>query len=144
MTLHLHPPLEAQMHEVKLDACTVTFLEEDLVHAHFSAGRVITEEEVQEMFDAIEARRGNRKVLLMVSVGEGTSMSNEARAFASSEISNKYIAADAIVVRDFVHQLAANVFVRHHKPGRPIKMFPDQESALQWLQQQRPLIDRSN
>ncbi len=132
------------MHEVKLDACTVTFLEEDLVHAHFSAGRVITEQEVQEMFDAIEARRGTKKVLLMVTVGEGTSMSNEARAFASSEVSNKYIAADAIVVRDFVHQLAANVFVRHHKPGRPIKMFPETESALQWLKQQRPHIDRTN
>ena len=76
----------------------------------------------------------------MVSVGESTTMSNEARAHASSPSSADYIAADAIVVRDFGHQLAANVFVRHHKPGRPIQMFPDKESALAWLNEQRPLI----
>jgi hypothetical protein len=56
-------------------------------------------------------------------------------------VSNRLIAADAIVVRDFGHQLAANVFVRHHRPGRPIQMFPDQDSARAWLLQQHHLID---
>ena len=50
------------------------------------------------------------------------------------------IAADAIIVRDFGHQLAANVFVRHHKPGRPIQLFGDKASAMAWLDTQRHLI----
>ena len=95
------------------------------------------------LFDAIEAHTGGRKVFLMVSVGEGTTMSNEARALASSEEASRYIAADAIVVRDFGHQLAANVFVRHHRPPRPIQMFPDKESALKWLEQQRITIGKN-
>ncbi|MBP6573178.1 MAG: hypothetical protein KA230_01895 [Flavobacteriales bacterium] len=128
------------MHAVELGACTVTFLGEDVVHTHFKDHHLVTPEEVQLMFDAIEADRKGRKVLLMVSVGEGTTMSNEARAHASSEASCKYIAADAIVVRDFSHQLAANVFVRHHKPHRPIQMFGDSHSALAWLKEQRHLI----
>lgn len=128
------------MHAVELEACTVTFLGEDVVHTHFKDHHLVTPEEVQLMFDAIEADRNGRKVLLMVSVGEDTTMSNEARAHASSEASCKYIAADAIVVRDFSHQLAANVFVRHHKPHRPIQMFGDSHSALAWLKQQRHLI----
>lgn len=93
------------------------------------------------MFEALEAERKGRKVLLLVSVGEGTTMSNEARAYASSPESNVYVAADAIIVRDFSHQLAANVFVRHHKPTRPIQMFPDKASALDWLRQHHHLID---
>jgi hypothetical protein len=129
------------MHVVKLEACTVAFLDGDIVHNHFKDGHLVSPEEVQEMFEAIEHERNGRKALLMVSVGEGTTMSNEARAHASSEVSCKYIAADAIVVRDFGHQLAANVFVRHHKPHRPIQMFPDQDSALAWLAQQHHLID---
>jgi hypothetical protein len=100
-------------------------------------------EEVQAMFDAIEAHSDGRKVLLMVTVGEQTTMSNEARAHASSGVSNELIAADAIVVRDFGHQLAANVFVRHHKPARPIQMFPDKGAAMAWLSQQRHLIDQA-
>ena len=130
------------MRTVELEPCTITFLEPDLVHTHFRDDRIVSEEEVQQMFDAIEQESSGRKVLLMVTVGTGTSMSNEARAFASSEDSNKYIAADAIVVRDFGHQLAANVFVRHHKPTRPIKMFADQSSALAWLRQQRDQIGK--
>ncbi|MDQ3100670.1 MAG: hypothetical protein M3R08_04740 [Bacteroidota bacterium] len=131
------------MQTVDLDSCTITFLEDDLVHTHFKDHRIVSEVEVQEMFDAIEAQRGGKKVLLMVSVGEETTMSNEARAFASSAESCKYIAADAIVVRDFGHQLAANVFVRHHKPRRPIQMFPDEQAALGWLQEQRHLIGKN-
>lgn len=131
------------MQTVELDSCTITFLEDHLVHTHFKDHRVVSAVEVQEMFDSIEEQSGGRKVLLMVSIGDETTMSNEARAFASSEGSNRYIAADAIVVRDFGHQLAANVFVRHHKPSRPIQMFPDEQSALTWLQQQRHLIGRN-
>ena len=44
--------------------------------------RIVTVDEVQEMFDSIEQESGGHKVLLMVTVGIGTSMSNEARAFA--------------------------------------------------------------
>ena len=128
------------MRSVELEACTIEFLDQDVVHTHFKDQRSVQPDEVQAMFDVIAEDRQGRKVLLMVSVGEGTSMSNEARAYASAEDSNRYIAADAIIVRDFGHQLAANVFVRHHKPGRPIQLFGDQASAMAWLDTQRHLI----
>jgi hypothetical protein len=128
---------------LELESCTIAFKEGDVVHTHFKDGRIVSKEEVQQMFDAIAAERQGRKVLLVVSVGEGTTMSNDARAHASAPESNRYIAADAIVVRDFGHQLAANVFVRHHKPTRPIRMFPDMQSALDWLHHQHHLIDQA-
>lgn len=131
------------MQVVELEACTVSFLDGDIVHTHFKDDHLVSPEDVQTMFDAIEVERKGRKALLLVSVGLNTTMSNEARAYASSPGSSKYIAADAIVVRDFGHQLAANVFVRHHKPDRPIKMFPDQASAMAWLKEQHPLIEHS-
>jgi len=131
------------MHVVKTDCCSVTFLDGDIVHTHFQDDHLVSPEEVQEMFDVIEHERHGKKALLVVTVGENTTMSNEARAHASSEDSCKYIAADAIVVRDFAHNLAANVFVRHHKPHRPIQMFPDMEKAMDWLKQQHPLIENA-
>lgn len=130
-------------HVVELEVCTVAFLEGDVVHTHFKDQHLVQPEEVQLMFDTIQQVRGGRKALLMVTVGEGTTMTGEARAHASSEDSCKYIAADAIVVRDFGHQLAANVFVRHNKPHRPIQMFPDQATALAWLKEQHHLLELS-
>lgn len=128
------------MRAVELESCTVSFVDEDIVHTHFKDNHMVEVSDVQAMFEAIETERKGRKALLMVSVGSGTTMSNDARAYASAPASSQYIAADAIVVRDFGHQLAANVFVRHHKPGRPIQMFPDRDSAMAWLQQHRDLI----
>ena len=138
-----YPKLMVLMQVVDTEACTISFLEADVVHTHFKDNRLVGPDEVQFMFDAIEAQADGRKVLLLVTVGEQTTMSNEARVHASSDVSNNLIAADAIVVRDFGHQLAANVFVRHHKPARPIQMFPDKEAAMAWLSQQRHLIDQA-
>jgi len=129
------------MRTLELESCTVTFIEEDLVHTHFKDDQLVSVQDVQRMFEAIKGERKGRKVLLMVSVGVNTTMSNEARASAAqSPESSEHIAADAIIVRDFGHQLAANVFVRYHKPDRPIQMFPDRDSALAWLRTQRHLI----
>ncbi|MCU0319076.1 MAG: hypothetical protein MUE88_03225 [Flavobacteriales bacterium] len=133
--------MEPEARVIDLSSCTVTFLGADVAHTHFKDGRIVQPAEVEAMFAAIAEGRNGRKVLLMVSVGEHTTMSNEARAFASGPVSDRYIAADAIIVRDFGHQLAANVFVRHHKPMRPIQMFGDRDTALAWLHTQQHLLD---
>ncbi|HEY0977557.1 MAG TPA: hypothetical protein VGE21_08815 [Flavobacteriales bacterium] len=126
---------------IELDALTIFFLEGDVVHAHFKDGRVGTQADVEAMFDVIRKACKDRKVLLLVSVGAGASLTNEARAYASGEESNKLIAADAIIVRDFGHQMSANAFVRYNRPGRPAQLFPDKESALEWLARQHHLIE---
>lgn len=128
------------MRSIELDVCTLTFIDDDVVHAHFKDGHTVSPEEVHAMFEAAVEGRNGRKVLLVVSVGIGSTLSNEARQYASSPESSKYIAADAIVVRDFGHQLTANVFVRYNKPQRPIQLFGDMDSALTWLDQQRHLV----
>lgn len=130
------------MRTIELEACTLLFMDNDVVHVHFRDGVVAGASEVDRMFDTIAAERDGRKVLLLVTVGQGASLSNEARAQASGERGSELIAADAIVVRDFGHQLSANAFVRHNRPKRPIQLFADRESALAWLLEQRGLIDR--
>lgn len=141
MELNFVPAVTSEMRVLETEACVIHFLEEDMVHVHFKEGLMVSPAQVQEMFDTMHDARKGRKALLLVTVGEGTTMSNESRAYASSEVSDRYVAADAIVVRDFSHQLAANVFVRHHKPSRPIRMFPDKESAVAWLRTQTGSID---
>ncbi len=130
------------MKTIDLAACTLTFLEGDVAHAHFKDGITAGPDAVDTLFGTIATMRAGRKALLMVSIGEGATLTNEARAHASSDAGSELIAADAIIVRDFGHQMSANAFVRHNKPKRPIQLFPDQESALAWLKEQHHLIER--
>jgi len=118
---------------VDLDACEIEFLDNGIVHTHFKDGKLIQESDVEAMFEEIRLTLGGHKCLLMVTTGTDATLTNEARALASSATSNDIIAADAIVVKDFYHQLTANVFIRHNKPQRPIKWFPSEESAVEWL-----------
>lgn len=135
----MHPVESPQLTD--LPTCTLTFLENDVVQAHFKDGMVGTVEALREMFDTISAERNGRKALLMVSFGEKASLTNEARAYASGEESSEHFAADAIIVRDFGHQMSANAFVRVNKPRRPIQLFPDRDTAMAWLLEQRHLIN---
>lgn len=128
------------MKTIALEACTLTFVEEHIVHAHFHDGIIAGPDAVDTMFHTIAEEHPDGKVLLMVSVGQGASLTNEARAHASGDAGSGIIAADAIIVRDFGHQMSANAFVRHNKPKRPIQLFPDAEMALSWLREQKHLL----
>ena len=132
------------MDPIELRACTLTFIDKDIVHAHFKDGLLAGPDAVDEMFAAIRAARNGRKALFLFTAGPGASLTNEARAHASSDVGGEILAADAIVVRDFGHQMSANAFVRHNKPKRPIQLFPDTGSAIAWLQQHRGLIDNAS
>lgn len=129
------------MHTIDLNAVLLTFLEGDVVHAHFNEGVLGEVDDVHAMFAAIAKERNGRKGLLMVTIGPNSTLSNEARALASGPEGDGVLAADAIVLRDFGHQLSANAYTRHNRPARPTKLFPDEESALVWLAEQHHLID---
>ena len=126
--------------KIDLDACEIEFLDNGIVHTHFKDGKLVQESDVGTMFDEIRSVLSGQKCLLLVSIGTDATLTNEARALASSASSNDIIAADAIVVRDFYHQLTANVFIRHNKPNRPIKWFPSKESAVDWLLEHSDLL----
>ncbi len=45
------------MRALELESCTVTFIDEDIVHTHFKDDHLVSVEDVQRMFEAIEAER---------------------------------------------------------------------------------------
>ncbi|MBK9422086.1 MAG: hypothetical protein IPN44_13720 [Flavobacteriales bacterium] len=128
-------------HSIELNGLKRGILNDDVVHAHFKDDVLVTGKEMHEMFHAIGNERSGHNWLLAVTLGEHCTLTKEARALASGPEGDPFLAADAIVVRDFGHELAANAFVRHNKPMRPTKLFADMENALAWLLEQHILLE---
>ena len=111
-----------------LPARILNFLEGGTVHSGHKEEGSVQVSDVEAMSHVVGEVRQGRRVPLMVSIGDGTSMCNGARGCASRAFSDRH--AKAIIIRDLGHQMAANVLLRHHRPARPIRLFDDKEAAL--------------
>ena len=47
----------------------------------------------------------------------------------------KYVTAGAFLINNTIIRILSDYFIKFDKPPIPIKLFTDQEKALQWLQQ---------
>lgn len=68
-------------------------------------------------------------------VGEFTSISKEARQNATKIEEDAPVAATAIVVTNLGHRIIADYYYKFNRPKRPIKIFKNSESAVEWLSQ---------
>jgi len=118
---------------VHLKKSSITFSEDQLAHLHIKEGQVVELEEVQNIFSIINQAFSGKKFRLLVTAGENATLSPEARAYASSAESSNVIAADAIVVNNYSHEMTANFFIRFNKPHRPTNWFKNREEAMVWL-----------
>jgi len=126
-------PLES--HQIILEEVEATFLQEDLLEFHF----IETEDEIGEetiiaLHDWAVAQLAGKKCYLLVYTEPGAHLNQQARDYASSEEFDKICFADAIIRADYNHEMAANFFIRFNRPSRPVRLFPDREHALAWIQ----------
>jgi hypothetical protein len=118
---------------VHLNKSSITFDEHQLAHLHIKEGQVVELEEVQGIFSIINQAFTGKRFRLLVTAGENATLSPDARSYASSAASSNVIAADAIVVNNYSHEMTANFFIRFNKPHRPTNWFKNREEALEWL-----------
>jgi hypothetical protein len=121
--------------EIRLDDAVIRFLAEDLCEFHFTqTAHAIDIATVKKMHQLLFDRLGEEeRIYMLVSTESGARMTQEAREYASSDAFNTISKADAIIRADYSHEMAANFFIRFNRPGRPVKLFPDREKALAWI-----------
>jgi hypothetical protein len=74
----------------------------------------------------------HNKVLQLIDVSKGGTMSQEARDYAA-EIGRNYFLASAVVSNSLSVRLVVNFFNRFYKHDVPFKLFKTEEKALGWL-----------
>jgi len=119
---------------IELSDAVVTFLKDDLCHFHFTAtDHEIDMASVKNIHDTIKEHMTVDKCYMIISTEPGARMSQEARDYASSKEFDEIALADAILRADYNHEMAANFFIRFNRPNRPVRLFPDKEHAIAWI-----------
>lgn len=72
---------------------------------------------------------------LLLTIEEDVIISKETREFARKLEPKQPFTACAVVVNSLAFRILANFYGIFHKPLKPFKVFNDEESAKEWLQQ---------
>ena len=73
---------------------------------------------------------------ILVSAGEFSSITKEARELSSSKHFQKKTVAKAIIVASLGQRVVARFYVKVNKPHIRTKIFAERQPALEWLQQE--------
>lgn len=82
---------------------------------------------------------GKNKYRILVETGESTTISKEAREFASVPERNEMTLATAVIVKSLAHRLVIN-FIIHFTKQQTMKMrmFDNKQKAIDWLLHYKP------
>ncbi len=115
------------------------WLEDGIIMGKFRPEvKTLTVELAKKVVNARLSRADGVTRPLLLDMGNVISVDKEARHFfARDENSYKYLSATAIIVRDQIMRMVANVYVMFDSPKIPTKYFSRPGDALKWLAQFR-------
>ncbi len=90
-----------------------------------------------EQHEAVRHFAGGKKRPVLIRTGDGGTMDKEGQAFYRSERVGEPALAEAIIARSLAHKLIINFLIKFDRPGRLIRMFTDEEEAVDWLNEER-------
>jgi hypothetical protein len=107
--------------------------EDGILVIRIKKGSHLTLEKSQEYYEVSNRLMEGKKALVLVDASEDYTITDEARAYGSSEqaVSNRL--AVAFVTSSTANKLLFRLYVAFNKPKVPTKMFTNKKSALKWL-----------
>ena len=93
-----------------------------------------TLEQARETLKDLRQYVGNNKVCMLIDATHTSETSREVRDFAAEELP-KIAKAIALMSRSALGKMLANLFFRLKSQPYPVKMFDDEQEAIQWLRQ---------
>lgn len=113
----------------------VTLREDGIIKVELDPEKEFTVENAREISQAVFQLGGERRFPLMIIAGEHTTPGMEARQFIADERSNKFIKAEAYVLKTFDQKIVGKFYLHHENPARPTRLFESEEGAVEWLRE---------
>jgi hypothetical protein len=116
-------------------ASSIEFWDNDIIFIKLKDNIQVELEDAQKQYLFLKAKYNNiNKHIILVETGLDTSISKEAREFASKPESNEMTAATAVIVKSLAHRIIINFIIKiTHQQTMKMKMFDDKQKAINWL-----------
>ncbi|MBK6985110.1 MAG: hypothetical protein IPH32_10310 [Bacteroidetes bacterium] len=116
-------------------ASTIEFWDNEIIFIKLKDNIQVELEDAQKQYLFLKAKYNNiNKHIILVETGLDTSISKEAREFASKPESNEMTAATAVIVKSLAHRIIINFIIKlTHQQTMKMKMFDDKQKAINWL-----------
>ncbi|MBL7922115.1 MAG: hypothetical protein JNJ40_17505 [Bacteroidia bacterium] len=111
----------------------VTLLEDAVIEIYIKSGIVAETEDLEELKKISSEIAGNKPYVILVTSGELSSFSKEARELSASKTFITNAKAKAIIVDSIAKKIIGNFYLKVNKPYLHTKLFSEREKALQWL-----------
>lgn len=116
-------------------ASTIEFWDNDIIFIKLKDNIQVELEDAHKQYLFLKAKYNSiNKHIILVETGLDTSISKEAREFASKPESNEMTAATAVIVKSLAHRIIINFIIKlTHQQTMKMKMFDDKQKAINWL-----------
>ena len=109
---------------------------EDGIIRHTLNGARVEQSDVDEWERVYRTLGGGDPVRLLFDLSRFTEVSSEARKLAASKAHARTISAVAFIAKTAVGRVIGNFWLGLNRPPYPVRLFTDEEPALDWLAKQ--------
>jgi len=116
-------------------ASNIEFWDNGIIFIKLKDNIQVELEDAQKQYLFLKSKYNNiNKHIILVETGLDTSISKEAREFASKPESNEMTSATAVIVKSLAHRIIINFIINlTHQQTMKMKMFDDKQKAINWL-----------
>ena len=116
-------------------ASNVEFWDNDIIFIKLKDNLQIELQDSQKQYLFLKSKYdGINKHIILVEPGNDTSISKEAREFATKPESNEMTLATAVIVKSLAHRIIINFIINFtHQQTMKMKMFDNKQKAIDWL-----------
>ena len=75
---------------------------------------------------------GDKKYPILLDTGRGTKVASDTRQLLADKF-KKFRTAEAVVCHNYYQKILAQLYMSVNRPGNPVKVFSDFDSAEAWL-----------
>lgn len=98
-------------------------------------GAVIDLDEYNNQFKLTHEMTNGKKSAVLVRTSPFLTVTKETTEESLNPEKEKFIIAQAILVKNFANQLIGNFYIKFQNPKVPNKLFSKEEDALKWLEE---------
>jgi uncharacterized protein YuzE len=115
------------------DVSHIELRSDGIVKIHMNDNIEVDIERSREIFDIVSSFATKKELLVLVTGGKNSTTTKEVRDFAGSDEASRVTIAEAVVTPSLSQKLLVNFLLSFYKPKRELKLFNNEQDALNWL-----------